>query len=403
MPRAATMTLDLSAIAQQVGLMAAAAPWRDDGPGFDEALRLLADSDPAALTARIDQSRTSWLVARLLGALDDRVACPTLPPTWSVLATDGSSMTPDRHSPVVFYLINIGRVRLTYGPQSSAAISAMPTLCYQPDETHLALPDGVRRLPIDGARLAAKRAVDELLALADLAETCGPPAVALQDGTLILWSLQSEEEAVQAWAVEPFLGAMARLRAAGVPLAGYISAPGSTDVVNALRVAACPHVPHELPTIDCEHCPSRGRPDGPACSIIPPTTDRWLFERVLRPGERSAVFTSASKVLERYRRRDPAHDIAFFYLHTGQEIARVETPRWVADEPDWLDRVHAVVADQARRGDGYPPVLQEAHEAAVIAADERRLVEHLIEDAMARVGVTMIRSAKDTSKRVRRL
>ncbi|MCC6626388.1 MAG: hypothetical protein IT340_03180, partial [Chloroflexi bacterium] len=72
-------------------------------------------------------------------------------------------------------------------------------------------------------------------------------------------------------------------------------------------------------------------------------------------------------------------------------------------EPDWLDRVHAVVADQARRGDGYPPALQEAHEAAVIAADERRLVEHLIEDAMARAGVTMIRSAKDTSKRVRRL
>jgi hypothetical protein len=397
------MTLDLTAITRQIATMAAAAPWLDQDTGFDLARKLLATTEPAALRARIAAARTSWLVARPYATLSARFAPPPLPPAWSVLATDGSSMTPDRHSPVEFHLLNIGRVRLTYGPDASAAIDHAPQLAFRPEETHIALPDGVRRLPVDGARLAAKRAVAELSALADLAETVAPPSVALQDGSLILWAIQSEEEAIQDWALEPYLAAAERLRRANVPLAAYISSPASTDVVNALRVAYCPHVPDELPAVDCDRCPSRHQPAGPRCAVIPPATDRWLFERWLRPGERSDLFFSNSKILDRYRRRDPDHDVCFFYLHAGLEVARVETPRWVAAQPDLLDLVHAAVYDQAVRGQGYPTALQEAHEAAVIHAGERRLVEHLIDETMARAGVTMRRSAKDTSKRIRAL
>jgi hypothetical protein len=186
-----------------------------------------------------------------------------------------------------------------------------------------------------------------------------------------------------------------------VPLAGYISAPASTDVVNALRVAYCPHVPAELATVNCDRGPSRRQPAGPACFAIPPLTDRQLFERWLRPGERSELFFSQSTILEQYRRREAGHAILFFYLHTGHEVARIELPQWVAAEPELLDLVHTTIYDQAVRGQGYPTALQEAHEAAVIHSDERRLVERLIDEAMARAGATMQRSAKETSKRVR--
>jgi hypothetical protein len=397
------MTLDLSAITRQLASMADAAPWRDQGAGVDLAFRLLTTTEPGALSNRIEAARTSWLVARLVDSLATRFPCPPCPPAWSVLATDGSSMTPDRHSPVQFHVINIGRVRLTYGPDAGAAIDHAPVLAFRPEETHIALPDGVRRLPIDGTRLAARRSVAELAALADLAEAVDGPRVALQDGSLILWSIQQEEEPVQAWVLDPFLDAAERLRRAGVPLASYISAPASTDVVNALRVAYCPHVPRELATVNCDRCPSRHRPEGPACYAIPQMTDRRLFERLLRPGERSDLFKSGSKILDRYRRRDPGHAILFFYLHVGWEVARVEIPQWVAAEPALLDLVHAAVADQCRRGAGYPTALQEAHEAAVIHADERRLVERLVEETMARNGTTMLRSGKDASKRVRSL
>ena len=395
------MTLDLAALSQQIHGMAVAAPWRDGGAGFELAMTLLTTTAPARLSARIDAARTSWLVAHLYDALASRIPCPPRPPDWSVLATDGSSIAPDRHSPVHYFVLNVGRVRLTYGSAPGASIDGRPQLFFRPEETHIALPDGVRRLPIDGARLTARRAVAELEALADLVETQTGPAVALQDGSLILWAIQSEEEAVQQWLLDAYLAAADRIRRAGVPLASYISAPASTDVVNALRIAYCPHVPAELPYVNCERCPSCRRPDGPACSAIPPLADRLLFEQVLTPGERSDLFMSASKVLAQYAVRDPAQRVLFFYLHTGREVARVEIPEWVAAEPDLLDRVHAVVYDQAVRGHGYPTALQEAHEAAVIHADERRVVDSLIEAVMARAAVTMRRSAKDASKRVR--
>ena len=43
----------------------------------------------------------------------------------------------------------------------------------------------------------------------------------------------------------------------------------------------------------------------------------------------------------------------------------------------------------------------EAHEQAVISTTERRVVEQLVEEALARRGVTYVRSAKDRSKRSR--
>lgn len=395
------MTLDLAAISRQIAGMAVAAPWRADGAGFELAMTLLTTTAPALLNERIARARTSWLVAHLYDALATRLPCPPLPPAWSVLATDGSSIAPDRHAPAHYFVLNVGRVRLTYGPAPSAAINGQPRLFYRPEETHLTLPDGVRRLPIDGARLTARRAVEELTALAEMAEAQPAPAVALQDGSLILWPTQSEEKAVQCWVIDGYLAAAERIRRSGLPLASYISAPGSTDVVNALRVAFCPHVPNELPFVNCERCPSCRRPEGPACYAIPPLADRLLFEELLAPGERSDLFMSVSKVLDQYAARDPAHRVLFFYLHTGREVARIEIPQWVAAEPDLLDLVHAAVYDQARRGQGYPTALQEAHEAAVIHADERRLVDSLIEEVMARAAVVMRRSAKDASKRVR--
>jgi hypothetical protein len=398
------VTLNLAAISRQIEGMALAAPWRDGGAGLELALTLLTQTAPAQLSQRISAARTSWLVAQLTEALDTRIPRPPCPPDWSVLATDGSSINPDRHSPVHYFLINTGHVRLTYGARPGAEIGHAPRLYFKPEETHIRPPDGVRRIPIDGPRLAAFRAVTELAALADLVERQdGPPAVALQDGTLIIWSLQSEEEVVQEHLIAAYLDAADRIRRAGVPLASYISAPASKDVVNALRVAYCPHVPHELPTVHCERCPSAHRPEGPACEPLAPLTDQQLFARRLRPGERSALFASASKVIERYVRREVGHRVLFFYLHTGREVARVEIPQWVAAEPDLLDHVHAVIVDQVQRGQGYPSALQEAHEAAVIHADERRVVDSLIEAVMARAAVTLRRSAKDTSKRVRAL
>jgi len=67
------------------------------------------------------------------------------------------------------------------------------------------------------------------------------PAIALLDGTLILWTLEGKPADFRSMMLRRLLRMLDTLRALKVPLAGYISSPGSTDVINALRVGLCPY------------------------------------------------------------------------------------------------------------------------------------------------------------------
>jgi hypothetical protein len=128
--------------------------------------------------------------------------------------------------------------------------------------------------------------------------------------------------------------------------------------------------------------------------------DRQLFDGLLEPGERSDVFQSQSAILSHYRE----HQIQFFYLNVGGEIARVEAPQWVMSDPEMMDLVHAAICDQCRRSGQYPPyppALIEAHEQAVISTGDRRMVEEMVEKALAAQGIFYMRSAKDVSKKSR--
>ena len=388
------MPFDFTKIVEQIDELTRDVP--RGGPDEFVALReAYATVDVGDLVARLTdkQTRHSFMPAVPGYSFNGAYPAPTPPDDFSVLATDGSFMLPDRHSPARFYLINVSRVHLHYGSAPGAELSARAELRYREEE--LRIND---RIPVNPAILGMRRAVDELAALAELAHdpSVERPAVALQDGTLILWSLSSQDAVVRDWVLNDFLLALDDLRERAIPVASYISYPGGDDVSDALRVAACDHPARGIP-INCDLC--RAERAVPACSIIPTVPDRHLFAHIasLKPGERSDVYRSASKILQHYRE----HAIAFFYLQTGTEIARVEIPAWVADNPAHLDLVHATIYDQCQRGRGYPSVLQEAHEQAVIGTDERRVVEQLIEEALARLGIVMMRSAKDASKRGR--
>ena len=386
------MPFDFAKIATQIEELTREVPrgGRDEFVPLRDAFE---DMDVGELVARLTDKRTrhSFLPALPIQEFNRSYPAPPPPGDFSVLATDGSFILPDRHSPARFYLINVGRVHLHYGATPGADLSSTAELRYREQEL---LVDG--RIPVNPAILGMRRAADELAALAQLALTVERPAIALQDGTLILWSLNGQDPVVRDWVLEDFLAALDDLRERGVPVASYISYPGGKDVTDALRVSVC-DFPGQGRTINCDLC--RDERQVPACQIIPTVPDRHVFEHIarLRPGERSDVYRSKSKILEFYRE----HAIAFFYLHTGTEIARVEIPLWVADHPPHLELIHALIYDQCLRGRGYPSVLQEAHEQAVIGVNERRVVETLVEEALARLGIVMLRSAKDASKRGR--
>lgn len=395
------MPLDFSRIAPRLDELARGVP-RGDANEFAPFREAVTNADTSEIRWRIDVPRPAFeFMPALPGdALTSRVDAPATPGDFTVLATDGSFMLPDRHSPARFHLLNIGSVQLVYGAQPRADLASTPYLRFGQAEERIA-----GRFQITDALRGARRAADELQALEALSREALGPAVALQDGSLILFTLFSaaREQAVRDWVLTDFLGALDALYERGIPVASYISYPSGDEALDALRIGVC-DFPSLGRAIDCAACHTwcKERPEerpAPACDIIPFVPDRYLYEHIvmLEPGQRSATFASRSPILKDYGH----HAIHFFFLHTGTEIARVEVPSWVVDDRTQLDLVHAVLYDQCRRGRGYPPALQEAHEQAVIQAADRRVVEQLVEGALARSGIVMTRSAKDASKRGR--
>ena len=63
-----------------------------------------------------------------------------------------------------------------------------------------------------------------------------------------------------------------------------------------------------------------------------------------------------------------------------------------------LDLVHSVVLDECAKGRGYPMILSEAHEQAVVKSQERFMFYEMIERELMKVGASMEYSSKKASK-----
>lgn len=398
------MPLDLGAISLQLAGIGEAILRRREGEEerLRAALALLASpDDPAALAGKILASRSPWRPALPVEPLATKRPPAPLPAAFSVLASDGSTIEPDRHGAALCYLINIGLVALHYGPKPGALLSSEPFVGYSDDDLYITSGD-LQQL-ISGPLLSIRRQTLEGERLVALAEQVAgdSPAVALQDGTLILNTI--EGPGLERWLQESALPSLLRhyeaLRERRLPLAAYTSRPRSAEVVSALRVLSCP-----LAAADCQNgCPATDGPTGVGairCRSFGGLTDRVLFARVLSPGERSPVFRSQWPISARYY---GAHQIHFYYVHVGPEIARVEVPAWVATDQALLDLVHSAVVDQCERGRGYPTALMEAHERAVLRAAERSQFAAMLETALVRAGIPVSTSEKERGKRLRAL
>ena len=362
------------------------------------------------LARKIDGSRTSWLLPGLSEGLGGGIDPPDRPSTISIAATDGSQIFPDRHEISACFLINIGYILLHYGTGEKPLMSSKPRLYYREEEIYEEW--GGARIFVNRELVGFKRGLMEFTELADLALAAhaeGHRTLALSDGTLILWNLEGKPQDFRAAHLEATLAAMDALREARVPVAGYISQPGSQELINALKLGLCP-----LAAADCDRCPyqeenqlrfSREEIDalqgdlwqgrGLPCSPIEGLSDAVLMRRVLRHGQRTPLYRSASKILSEYG----LHHIYYFYLHVGAEIGRVEVPEWVAADRELLDLVHACLCDQAEKGQGYPVALAEAHERAVVRSADRESFYRFLRDTFVKNDLQTRLSTKSFKKR----
>lgn len=396
------MSLDLSKVIDQITDMVtrlktgrnerleridrAVATLRNQSEGLDALKKKIA----------LSRGKTTWLVAEPVEKLDIRHSLPPIPPDFTVLATDGSHIDVDRHHAAHCFLINIGAVALRYGSKPDAILENQPVMYSEDSDLMIASPDKLREVPIEGNLLGMKRSVEECKRLAEMAASIpvGSLALGIMDGTLILWNLEAYPEFVTETLLEKgYLVHLEEIRKLNadrkIALASYISFPRSTDVVNALRVALCPQE-----FVDSDKCPACATRE---CYGISGVRDRDLFAGILTPGERSALFISPSKIQRHYGK----HLVHFFYLKLNEETARVEIPRWVAQDNERLELVHALLVDQCERGQGYPVALSEAHEKAVVTGADRENFWRLVDESLVEKHLPLAESEKSRSKRTR--
>ena len=342
-----------------------------------------------AFVDKLLMSKTSWLVATIHEPLNRTYGLPPRPETVTVVAADGSQIMPSHHEVVPAFLLNIATVVLNYGNGGGAAFTNTPSLFYRDEDLYLDY--GGERVQVTGDLLGMRRTLMEFGSLVDQAVTAHSSGAvcALSDGSLILWQLEGRPPDYQEATLTDYLACLDQGRQRGIPIIGYISRPRSRDVVNALRVGLCPE---DAPNYD--RC-SYERDERPPCAQIEGLTDRRLFAKLLKVGERSQVFGSASRILNKYG----AHRVGFFYLHVGSEIVRIELPQWVGTDAALLDLAHAVAYDQAQKGMGYPVALAEAHQQAVVRGAERDLFYDMVTAVFRQRGAAMAVSPKNLRKR----
>jgi NurA domain len=340
------------------------------------------------------RERMTFTAAIPVEPLDTRIDLDVAPESHTVFATDGSQIAPSHHEIAYCYLINVGRVMLHYGQSLYPLLDSLPEVYYRPEDLYVSRQWGIRTEEWMGHR----RTVSEASMLAEMAcrwvkppgSHLHTPNLAMVDGSLIYWFLDSMPGEARDRILPPILESWDQMRSVNVPLFGYISASRSLEALNFLRLEACPK-----DTPDCmSHCAEFT--DKLPCQVVEPLRDAALWATLLKPGQRSPLYKSSARILDLYSE----HRIYFCYVNVGTEIARIEMPQWVAENTSLLNQALSLTLAQVHKGYGYPVALAEAHNQAVVRGGDRTRFFALLEQQMIRVGLRNVgTSYKEARKR----
>lgn len=384
------MSLDLANVLPQVEQMGRTLAERQAEaarrlPIAQAALNGAARLSPDELQTRIARAGDRWRGALpSIEPINQTYPPPTHPARLTLIAADGSQIYPDRHAVAFYYVINVGSIVIDHGSGGPPVVSSRPEVHFEDADLHE--PEGGSITPalINGLRDAAE--LDELAGLAE--RHTERPCLALLDNGLLLWlalQVRDQDRRQVDRILQAYLAHLDRLRAAEAAVAGYIDRPRSSDVLALLHLAMLEK--EQISDERLRASPFRG------------LTDRSVFARVLPEGHRSAAFIEGSPLNRDFEKRH--HRVGFFYLHTAaaEQIARVEVPEWVAQNPAMMDLVHAALLEQTRSTGGFPYPLVRAHELAVITQNERREFDRILSGVLQRHGMQARVSQKALTKR----
>ncbi len=362
-----------------------------------EKLLDLAQSHQQELTEKYHfwRDRLFFSVAIPVEPLETRKMLVASTPKHSIFATDGSQIAPSNHEIAYCYLINIGRIMLHYGQNLHPLLDSIPEVYYRGEDLYISKHWGIRT----EEWMSYRRTVLEAQCLAEMAcrwvSPPGPhsePNLAMVDGSLIYWFLESLATEARERILPPILEAWENLRQKNIPLMGYISAARSSEAMNFLRLQACIHEQPNCPV----YCDALADVKTP-CQIFEPLRDATFWRYFLEPGQRGPLWKSSSRILDLY---PESQRIYFCYVNVGTEIARIEFPAWVAEDSNLLDQSLGIMLAQVSKGYGYPVAIAEAHNQAVVRSGDRARFFALLERQLLRTGMQNVGiSYKEARKR----
>ncbi len=283
-------------------------------------------------------------------------------PACTILAADGSQINPDPHGSALYGLVNVGVIRMQPGSGLAPEIKTFSNLLYD-EELH---PSG--GLASEDL-ISLMRDVHEREILADLAQNESAPLITLTDGPLELYHEPRQEKAFEHY-FKQYLAALDDQALNQVITAGYVDRPRADLVVKLLELVAPENDPNERPFAG--------------------VTDLQLFETILNPGERSAVFKLQSSSADAFANKKALH---FFYINVGSTgqpaLARVEVPLWVVEDLHAMSLLQSVLVEQSHQAGSrpYPYPLIRAHEIAVVKMDDHNQISEMIESELLNRGL----------------
>ena len=321
------------------------------------------------------------------------------PHSYALIAADGSQILPDRHKPVVFAFVQAACACILYGCAEIPQAQRLAEEIQRDKRTRLLseidLPLG--ETANAAAEVSNLRDVMEIQLLADACTrfaALGVAPLVIADGSIVPFALLNERTLANPLQTEkllrPLITALNAMRAAGALVAGYIDRPNSAAIAQTCALLS-------LPPDARDDAATRA-----AAASIEGVFDRHIFERILPPDRRSALFDPGWKVNEPNFLGE--HAMRACYANFGDgfgeraTLARIEMPQWCASPAD-IAVVTAVLRRHASLDpDGYPFILKAAHEQAVVTRDDQHEIEAALEQELLRHGFRPRFSPKQAAK-----
>jgi len=297
---------------------------------------------------------------------------------YTLIGLDTSEVRPSIHYSPAFLLVNVGYQLIRYG-KGEHKEGSVPFLFTVEEISEESFDQGFSEWMLEVYRLKLEREVLKELMSKELYATSPGKISVLLDESLCLSYLASRPKGYRVHVAREARSTWNMSYSRGALFAGVYYTGANGFVLSIVRGGICFNKP------SCSFCMSQAKRAGRLrflpCVKYSPVRDRFFFNRLLDVGERSPVFKVSNKVTE-----DFGLDVYAFYLKVEENnVVRVE---FVGKcDKRRVERLHTVVLAQSILGNGYPYVLERAHEQAVVRSYERRWIYSYISRLLSERGV----------------